>query len=197
MPTFAPPRTDTHDRAGDASGFVDLADWLREDETPKSTRMVAADVHEPVDGQDADFHEMLERFKQGVAANLDESDHESHYDLGVAYREMGLLDEAIGEFQKALRANGDRIRTYEALGQCFVDKGQFQIAVALLTRALDDATQGDDTLVGVLYLLGVSSQTLRRWDDARGFFERVFAVDIGFRDVGARLAAVEAEGARA
>ena len=67
-------------------------------------------------------------FKQGVAQNVEEEDHEAHYDLGVAYKEMGLLDEAIAEFQKALRGPHNRVRAYEALGQCFLEKAQFQVA---------------------------------------------------------------------
>ncbi|HEX6535070.1 MAG TPA: tetratricopeptide repeat protein [Gemmatimonadaceae bacterium] len=170
--------------------FVSLSDWLREDETTKNTRMVV-DVAEPVDQEQVDFAEMLNMFKQGVAANLDETDHESHYDLGVAYKEMGLLDEAISEFQKALRGTEQRVRTYEALGQCFVEKQQHQIALTILSRALNDKTYTDDMLVGVLYLLGYASEELGRWQDALRFYERVFAVDIQFRDIGDRLAAVE------
>jgi tetratricopeptide (TPR) repeat protein len=140
-----------------------------------------------------DFDEMLALFKQGVAANVDDTDHESHYDLGVAYKEMGLLDEAIAEFQKALRSAEHRVRTYEALGHCFVEKQQHQIAITILTRALNDRSNSDDVLVGVLYLLGYASEALRRWQDAVRFYERVFAVDIHFRDVGERLATVERE----
>ncbi|MGH7624450.1 MAG: tetratricopeptide repeat protein, partial [Gemmatimonadaceae bacterium] len=173
-----------------ADGYVNLSDWLREDEPERNTRMVA-DVNEPRDQEQADFAEMLEMFKRGVARNVDESDFESHYDLGVAYKEMGLLDEAIAEFQKALRGNDQRVRTYEALGQCFTEKGQYQIALTLLARALNDRTASDDTLVGVLYLLGIASEALGRWPDAQRFYERVFAVDIQFRDVADRLAAVE------
>src|SRR5205085_1813742 len=109
-----------------SNDFVNLADWMNEDERPKSTRMIAKGVAEPEDDAQVDFQEMLERFKEGAAANLDEGDHQSHYDLGVAYKEMGLLDEAIAEFQKALRADGSRVRTYEALGACFIEKQQFQ-----------------------------------------------------------------------
>ncbi|HKT08575.1 MAG TPA: tetratricopeptide repeat protein [Gemmatimonadaceae bacterium] len=176
---------------GSDSSFVNLADWLREDDTAKSTRMVV-DVGEPaVDQQQVDFAEMLSMFKQGVAANVDETDHESHYDLGVAYKEMGLLDEAISEFQKALRGTEHRGRTYEALGQCFVEKRQYQIALTILSRALTDQHATDDQLVGVLYLLGYASEALGRYPDALKFYERVFAVDIQFRDIGDRLAAVE------
>ncbi|MBA3557076.1 MAG: tetratricopeptide repeat protein [Gemmatimonadaceae bacterium] len=187
------PSPEKKTRAG-SDDYVNLSDWLREDETPKSTRMVAEGVSEPVDNQQADFAEMLERFKQGVALNIDESDHQSHFDLGIAYREMGLVDEAIAQFQKALRSPGHRVRTYEALGQCFVDKKQFQIASTLLSRAVADRTQSDEDLVGVLYLLGLASEQLQRWDDARKSYERVFAVDIQFQDVGERLVAMESAG---
>jgi len=176
--------------AGSDAEFVNLADWLREDDAAKNTRMVV-DVGEPRVEQQVDFAEMLSMFKQGVAANVDEADHESHYDLGVAYKEMGLLDEAISEFQKALRGTERRGRTYEALGQCFVEKRQYQIALTILSRALTDPHATDDQLVGVLYLLGYASEALGRFPDALKFYERVFAVDIQFRDIGDRLAAVE------
>ncbi|MBC7791980.1 MAG: tetratricopeptide repeat protein [Anaerolineae bacterium] len=188
----APPSPAKTQPASD--NYVNLSDWLREDETPKSTRMVAEGVSEPSDNQQADFAEMLERFKQGVALNIDESDHQSHFDLGIAYREMGLVDEAIAQFQKALRSPGHRVRTYEALGQCFVDKKQFQIASTLLSRAVADRTQSDEDLVGVLYLLGFAHEQLQRWDEARQSYERVFAVDIQFQDVGERLVAMESAG---
>jgi tetratricopeptide (TPR) repeat protein len=137
---------------------------------------------------------MLRKFKQGVSDNVDEEDHESHYDLGVAYKEMGLVDEAISEFQKALRAPQGRVRTYEALGQCFLEKQQFQVAATILGRALNEPGIGDDQLVGVLYLLGYCSEALRSTADALTFYQRVFAVDIQFRDVADRLARLEKVG---
>lgn len=171
--------------------FVSLGDWLREDEEPKSTRMVVEE-REPTGDEDADFQDMLRKFKQGVAQNVEEEDHESHYDLGVAYKEMGLLDEAIAEFQKALRGAQLRVRTYEALGMCFLEKGQLPVALTILQRALAEPGAGDEQLVGVLYLLGYVSEGLKKPAEAKGYYERVFAVDIQFRDVGDRLSAVEA-----
>ncbi|HEY3286883.1 MAG TPA: tetratricopeptide repeat protein [Gemmatimonadaceae bacterium] len=171
--------------------FVSLGDWLREDEEPKSTRMVVEEK-EPTGDEDADFQDMLRKFKQGVAQNVEEEDHESHYDLGVAYKEMGLLDEAIAEFQKALRGAQLRVRTYEALGMCFLEKGQLPVALTILQRALAEPGAGDEQLVGVLYLLGYVSEGLKKPADAKAYYERVFAVDIQFRDVGDRLRSVEA-----
>ena len=177
--------------AASEGDYVSLGDWLRDEEAPKSTRMVV-DEQEPSGDENADFQDMLRKFKQGVADNVEEEDHESHYDLGVAYKEMGLLDEAIAEFQKALRGTARRVRTYEALGQCFLEKGQLPVARTILQRALVEPGAGDEQLVGVLYLLGYASEGLKKLDEARGFYERVFAVDIQFRDVGERLNAIEA-----
>jgi tetratricopeptide (TPR) repeat protein len=173
--------------------YVNLADWLNEDEGGRSTRMVASDERRALEGQ-ADFEQMLEKFKQGVAANVDDEDAESHYDLGIAYREMGLIDEAIAEFQTALRGTANRIRTFESLGQCFIDKLDYDVAQNVLTRALNEPEAEDAELVGVLYLLGIASEKLQRWADASAYYQRVVAVDIDFRDVSQRIAEVGRNG---
>jgi tetratricopeptide (TPR) repeat protein len=176
--------------AGPNGEFVDLGEWLRSGENPKSTRMVAEEKP-PTGDEEADFQEMLKRFKQGVAENVDEEDFESHYDLGVAYKEMGLIDEAVAEFQKALRGHTNRVRSYEALGQCFVEKGQYQVAASVLSRAIALGEGDDHHLVGVLYLLGRAKEELSRDRDALDYYQRVFAVDIEFRDVADRISAIE------
>ena len=166
--------------------FVDLADWLREDAGPRSYRMVAAD-DKRVGEEQADFGDMLEKFKAGVAANVDDEDFDSHYDLGIAYREMGLIDEAVAEFQKALRGSAQRLRAYEALGQCFIDRGEHDVAITTLSRALREPGLEDEDLIGVLYLLGFASEEGKKPRDAAAYYQRVFAVDVDFRDVSKRL----------
>ncbi|HEX2717060.1 MAG TPA: tetratricopeptide repeat protein [Gemmatimonadaceae bacterium] len=173
----------------DPAGFVNLGDWLKDDAEPKSTRMVVEE-QAPTGNEQADFNDMLRRFKQGVAQNVEDEDHQAHYDLGVAYKEMGLLDEAIAEFQKALRGAEGRVRTYEALGQCFLEKSQFQVAATLLQRALAEPRHSDEQLVGVLYLLGYATEALQQWTEALTYYQRVFAVDIEFRDVSERITAL-------
>jgi tetratricopeptide (TPR) repeat protein len=178
------------DRSAANSDFVDLGDWLRASEAPKSTRMVAEEKP-PTGDEQADFQEMLKRFKEGVADNVDDEDYESHYDLGVAYKEMGLMDEAVAEFQKALRGTHHRVRAYEALGQCFVEKEQYQVASSVLSRAIALGEGDDHHLVGVLYLMGRAAEALARPGDALDYYQRVFAVDIEFRDVTDRISAIE------
>src|SRR5437763_119140 len=81
------------DEAVEAGDFVDLSAMILEEDLPvRDTRMKVAD-EEPTGDEDRDFQEMLARFKQGIDENIDEADFQSHYDLGVAFKEMGLLDE--------------------------------------------------------------------------------------------------------
>ena len=99
-----PPRRATRPPAAAVAGpvgggdFVDLGAMLLDEEAPKDTRMRIED-EEPSGDEQKDFQTMLSAFKKGVEANVDEADFQSHYDLRVAYKEMGLLDEAIAEFQ--------------------------------------------------------------------------------------------------
>jgi tetratricopeptide (TPR) repeat protein len=185
-----PPPPPTTPPTGGDDHFVDLANWLREEETPLSPRIR---MREPVMSGDeqADFDALLRHFKEGVARSLSEDDYESHYDLGVAYKEMGLLDDAVEEFQKALRSRSHRLPAYEALGQCFVEQGRHQVAATVLSRALFEPGLNDEQRVGVLYLLAYSCEALQRWDEARSYYHRVYATDPHFRDAAARLAALD------
>jgi tetratricopeptide (TPR) repeat protein len=103
---------------------------------------------------------------------------------------MGLVDEAIAEFQKALAGPTTRLPTYEALGQCFLDKGQFKLASSILSRALSEHAS-EDQLLGVLYWLGRSAESQGNADEALGYYQRVFVLDIQFRDITKRMSELE------
>lgn len=169
--------------------FIDLGEWLEQHRTPSSTRMVAHD-EEPENNEQKDFGEMLDKFKAGISRNVDEEDYESHYDLGIAFREMGLLDEAIGSFQKAARGHDQLVRASEAIGQCFMDKGEAGVTVTVLERLLRREGLPDSQLVGVLYLLGRAAESLGREEEAASYYQRVLAVQIGFRDAADRLSSL-------
>ena len=172
-----------------SNGFVNLGEWLRETEAPKDTRMVVPE-DAPTGDEEADFADMLRKFKQGIAENVAVEDYQSHYDLAIAYKEMGLVDEAIAEFQKALGSPTNRLPTFEALGQCFLEKGQFKLASSILGRALHERAS-EDQLVGILYWLGRAAELQNNPAEALGYYQRVFVLDIQFRDIADRMSAVE------
>src|SRR5467141_2548381 len=178
------------DEAALDGDFVDLGSMFSDDDDEgapvKDTRMTVAD-EEPTGDEEQDFQDMLARFKQGIDENIDEADFESHYDLGVAFKEMGLLDEAIAELQKALRAPEGKLRTSEMLGICFFEKGAFGVAESILRRGLDLPASGDQERLGVLYWLGRALEQQGKKADARELYGRVFAVDIRFLDAEQRV----------
>jgi tetratricopeptide (TPR) repeat protein len=168
-------------------GFVDLGSMLRDEKGPRDTRM-RVNRREPKDqDEQREFHEILEQFKRGIDENLESDDYQSHYDLGVAFKEMGLLDEAIAEFQKALRATEGRLRTSEALGMAFFEKGQYAVCESVLRRAVDGLDGSDEAKIGLLYWLGRASEALGKKAEAMASYERAVAVDIRFMDLSERI----------
>ena len=166
--------------------YVDLGSLILDDEEEKTTRFVVA-YEEPSGDEQADFAKMLSQFKAKVAENLSADDVKAHQDLGTAYKEMGLIDEAVSEFQQALRASTDHLPTYELLGQCFMEKGEPDAAVRTLKRALEAPFEVEDELLGIYYWLGRAHQELGNNTEAVEFYDRVFSLDINFTDVTERL----------
>jgi tetratricopeptide (TPR) repeat protein len=168
--------------------FIDLGSMVREDDDrPRDTRM-RVNRREPKDqDEQREFHEILEQFKRGIDQNLDSDDYQSHYDLGVAFKEMGLLDEAVAEFQKALRSPEGRLRTSEALGMAFFEKGQYAACETVLRKAVDSLNEGDEAKIGLLYWLGRASEALGKEREAIASYERAMVVDIRFMDLSQRM----------
>jgi tetratricopeptide (TPR) repeat protein len=166
--------------------FIDLGALILEDDPVKDSRMRVED-EDPTGDEQKDFNEMLIAFKRGIDENIDAEDYQSHYDLGIAFKEMGLLDEAIAEFQKALRSPEGRLKTSEALGTAFFEKGQFTIAEAILKRAVESLGATDDEQIGLIYWLGRAQESQGKAEASIGNYQRILAVEIGFQDVTARM----------
>jgi tetratricopeptide (TPR) repeat protein len=191
----APPPPPPPPPAAPANEYVDLGALILgdEDERAPTTRFIVEEK-EPTGDEDRDFADMLAHFRQKVAENIEAEDSASHYDLGLAFKEMGLIDEAIAEFQVALRGGANPLATLEVLGQCFVEKGQYPVAARVLERALRLPDVADAELVGVLYHLGRSQEALGNSAQAVELYERVLSVDIRFRDAARRADALRGAG---
>jgi tetratricopeptide (TPR) repeat protein len=184
-----PPRAEAPPRPGPSDDFIDLGSLVLDDQPERTTRWFVP-AEEPSGDDEADFAKMLSQFKSKVAENLAGDDATAHYDLGTAYKEMGLLQEAIAEFQQSLRADPRNLGTFEMLGQCFLDGGQPEVAVRTLDRAMALPFDVEDDLLGIYYYTGRAHETMGNAGRAREFYEKVFSLDINFKDVTERLRAL-------
>ena len=128
---------------------------------------------------------------------VSEEDPETHYNLGVAFREMGLLDEAIGELQKVCQAI-DRghpfklvMQTYTWLAQCFLDKGVPEAAIRWYEKALKLPSLDEETRTALHYELASAYETAQDKPTALQHFMEVYGANIDYRDVGERIKALK------
>jgi tetratricopeptide (TPR) repeat protein len=168
---------------GGGGSFVDLRAELEmelEPETSDAPRSEAALVNG-----------LLSELQRGVREQVDAKDFETHYNLGIAYKEMDLYDEAIQEFRLAA---GDPKRVLECadlLGQCHLAKGQPQLAVAELTAGLEVPGHPPEAYRSLRYGLALAHEALGEDAAALEQLERLHTEDPRFRDVQGRLQALQ------
>ena len=144
------------------------------------------------------LHEVFQEFRSELGEMGEEDeDLETHYSLGIAYREMGLLDEAIGEFQKVAKAvqKGKPFR-YEMncsvmLGLSFMDKGEPKVASLWYKRALQVPGLEEESALALRYDLGLALESAGEADAALDSFRQVYAANIDYRDVADRIATLQ------
>jgi pilus assembly protein FimV len=142
--------------------------------------------------------EVFDEFRAELGEmGAEDEDLETHYNLGIAFREMGLLEEAISEFQKVAKAI-DHGRTFRYSMQCctllglaFMEKGQPAIAAMWYERALHIPGLEPESELALRYDLGVAQESAGEVDAAQKSFLQVYALNIDYRDVGERIAALQ------
>ncbi len=138
--------------------------------------------------------EIFEKFKAGVRAQISESDSATHYDLGVAYKEMGLLPDAIGELELAARDPHRASTCWAMIGVIHMEQFDFEAAVAAYERGLGAETTVEQECT-LLYDLAGAEEALGNLSRARECLERIVSRDAGYRDARQRLAELRGPGA--
>ena len=183
----------------DDLGLDELTPTMSQDAAPHTQPAAAEGKRESAGGAESGpLKEVFEEFRAELGEmGAEDEDLETHYNLGIAFREMGLLEEAIGEFQKVAKAN-DRGKAFRYAMQCstllglaFMEKGQPNIAAIWYERALTTPGIDSESKLALRYDLGVAQESAGELDAALKSFSQVYAVNIDYRDVAERIASLQ------
>jgi pilus assembly protein FimV len=165
--------------------FFDLASELRDE-----LNSLAVPPPSSASAEAQGLDDMFEEFKKGVEQQAVKEDVDTHYNLGVAYKEMGLLDDAIAEFVLTPENEPKFVQSRYMLGLCYMDKGEHQKAIAEIQGALNfSENQGValKDLVGLRYDLGLAYQLAGNAGGALNEFQKVYDADPGYRDTASKI----------
>ena len=134
-----------------------------------------------------DVETVFEQFKAGVAEQVDEDDSDTHFDLGIAYKEMGLHADARREFQVAMSDPRRRCLCWTMIGLIYMEEGQPRDAIEAFQSGLESPEMTAAESVGLHYELGMASEASGLTDQARLHYQYAFQREPRYREVGQRL----------
>src|SRR5687768_13028114 len=173
------------------TSFATLADENDGHPSPPPPAVIKASP--PSRGIDAGLAELFEEFRAAEEEGSGQEDYETHYNMGTAYKEMDLMDEAVQEFQTAanLVRPGDGTSRFlqccNMLGHCFAQKGMPEAAVIWFKKGLSAPGHTEDEYQALRYELASAYEQLGDLKHAREFYTEVYGVDVSYREVADKL----------
>lgn len=147
---------------------------------------------------DNDVMDIFNEFKKGLEKELEDEDYETHYNLGIAYKEMGLIDDAIREFQASLKDPKRFVHSANMLGVCYLEKGLYPLAIDVLKNAIEKMEDRGESYWAMKYDLANAYEKNGDTKEAFELFMQVYGWNSKFRAVSDKidhLKASMAEGA--
>jgi tetratricopeptide (TPR) repeat protein len=137
------------------------------------------------------FEDVFDEFKRGVEKQFGKEDYDTHYNLGIAYREMGLFEDAVTEFLISAGDPKKRLDSIIMLGVTHRDIDEHDKSIDYFTEALDtQGIEGDERL-GILYELALSNELAGQPDEAVSFYEQIYSQNAAFRDVADKIKSIK------
>jgi tetratricopeptide (TPR) repeat protein len=137
--------------------------------------------------EQVDVEEVFAKFKAGVAQQISVDDTQSHYDLGVAYKEMGLLDDAIREFDLASRDPKRECVCHSMIGMIQLERGNINEAIDAFTRGLRTSDRTKEQEAALCYEIGAAYEAKKMIKQALEHFQRTARLMSSYRDVQERV----------
>ncbi len=133
--------------------------------------------------QQVSVETVFEQFKAGVAAQVADNDAATHYDLGVAYKEMGLFADSIAEFELASRDPTRECVSQSMIGMMHLGQGNIDQAIDAFLRGLVSPNKSVEQEIALTYEIGNAYELRKNLDQALYYFQLVSRLDPNYRDM--------------
>jgi tetratricopeptide (TPR) repeat protein len=142
---------------------------------------------------DNDILSIFNEFKKGLETEIDKKDHETHYNLGLAYKELGLIDDAIKEFQVARDDPQTFLSSSSMLSICYKEKGFYSLAIEVLSSTIEKMKDRDESYWAIKYDLADAYEKNSNLKEALELYTEIYGWNAGFRDIPERINQVEVQ----
>jgi tetratricopeptide (TPR) repeat protein len=165
----------------------DIAESLGTLEVDRASGLAVGATAPRAPTEQVDVEEVFAQFKAGVAKQIDVDDAQSHYDLGVAYKEMGLLDDALREFEVAGRDAKRACVCYSMIGMIQIERGNLNEGIDALIRGLQSPDRTKDQEATLNYEIASAYEAKKMVKQAVDYFQRAARAVPSFRDTQERI----------
>jgi tetratricopeptide (TPR) repeat protein len=144
-------------------------------------------VEAPENLATSEISDIIKEFKQGVLEEVGAEDYETHYELGISYKEMSLLDDAIEEFELAALESSMFVECQGVIGLCYIEKGDYANAIQAFHEARARVDSQSEEYQDLTYQIAVSYEESGSAKEAVNEFQSLYQMNAGYRDVKQRL----------
>lgn len=136
---------------------------------------------------DSDVMDIFNEFKKGLEKELEAEDYETHYNLGIAYKEMGLIDDAIREFQTSRNDPKRFVHSSNMLGICYIEKGLYPLAIDVLKNAIEKMEDRGESHWAMKYDLAGAYEKNGNLKEALDVYTQVYGWNSKYRAVSDKI----------
>lgn len=181
--------------------IMEKLEALRHEAKPEETPAHETEIKEEVEtsgeqvmlkaDKDSNLRDVIQEFKKGIEKEIDVEDAETHYNLGIGYKEMGLIEDAIREFQIASKDHSKTRQSMIMIALCHLDKGLYESAINVLNKVKTSMSPSDEGYLDVQYELANAYLKNKDYEKALKLFNEIQKEESEFRDVTKKVELVE------
>jgi len=170
---------------------IEVEEERKEFVAPEGETLEAQDIYESA--LNSDVLEVFKEFKKGLEKEVEEADYETHYNLGIAYKELGLIDDAIREFQISIKDPASFVSSSTVLGICYMEKGLYSLAIDVLSKAIKKIENKSEPYWAIKYDLAEACEKNGNLEEALDLYTEVYGWNSKFRTVSDKINGVQAK----